>query len=321
MKISRKRITQYFYPLPNREQEQKEWDSFDNSVQKDDAFWENTWVNIQQQKKRITVIRRIKQLAAAAALTGVLSGSYYWFIDTRSTPATATIAAAKFKVITNTTTGAMDLVLEDRTTITLFAASTLRYEPGFPGQARNIYLEGTALFNVQPDATKPFTVFSNSIATKVLGTTFKVAATDGDKTKVYLYKGKVMIHTADSLQVKLPHDYYLSPGDVFSYDHHSGIAAMVNTRPPAGKEATEHNSHATVSNWYQFDNQELPQVLDQLSAIYNVSIHYNPADLTGINFIGKIDRTDSLENVLKDIALLNNLKVVNNGKNYSIKKQ
>ncbi|HEY9256343.1 FecR family protein [Chitinophaga sp.] len=321
MKISRKRIAQYLNPLPDREQEKKEWDSFDHSIDKDPAFWQHSWNVIQQQRKRQVLIRRMKQIAVAAALSGVMLGSYYWFRHTPSPTAVPVIAAAQLKTITNATAEAMDLLLDDSTTVTLFPASSLHYAAAFPGAVRNVYLEGTALFNVQHDAAKPFTVFNNGIATTVLGTTFKVTAAAGDhKTSIYLYKGKVVIRSADSLQAKLRQDYYLLPGDVFSYDRNNGLAVLTNSRPPASRPP-EHSNNATVSNWYMFENQELPQVLDQLSAIYNVPVHYNPADLKGINFIGKIDRTDSLENVLKDIALLNHLIVVNNGKNYSLKKQ
>ena len=320
MKISRKRIAQYLNPLPDREQEKKEWDSFDHSIDKDPVFWQNSWKAIQQQRKRQVLIRRLKQVAAAAAVAGVMLGSYYWFRQ-KPVPVPAPVMAAALKTITNTTAEAMELLLDDSTTVTLFPASALHYAAGFPGTVRNVYLEGTALFNVQQHAAKPFTVFNNGIATTVLGTLFKVAAATGDhQTTVYLYKGKVVVKTADTLQAKLSQDYYLLPGDVFSYDRSNGLAALTNSRPPASHPPAA-NNNATVSNWYMFENQELPQVLDQLSAIYNVPVHYNPADLKGINFIGKIDRTDSLENVLKDIALLNHLIVVNNGKNYSLKKQ
>jgi len=315
MKNSRKQVTKYLNPLPDKEREKEQWDSFDGNPQKEEVFWNDTWKVIQQRKRRGTVIRRLKQVAVAAAMTGALLGSYYWFNTGRVQQSPAPIASMKMKVITNTGSEAMDLVLEDHTAVTLFAASTLRYEAGLTQRERNIYLEGTALFNVQTDAARPFTVFSSNIATKVLGTTFKVAAVNGESTtKVYLYKGKVMVNATDS-------SYYLAPGDVFTYDRNKRVAMLAKSRLPVTKETARQNDGATVTNWYQFDNQGLPEVLDQLSAIYNVSIHYNPADLRGINFIGKIDRTDSLVNVLKDIALLNDLKVVNNGKNYSIKKQ
>ena len=309
----------------HKRQEQAEWDSFDNSIHKEEEFWEENWNAIRRQKTRSARIIRLKQTAAAAAVAGVLLGAYLWFgaSNTRTSRQQLPMAQASYKTITNTTAEAMDIMLDDSSLVTLFPASALRYEAAFPRKERNIFLEGEAAFKVKQDAAKPFTVVSNGIATTVLGTMFKVMAADaGGNTKVYLYQGKVVVRSADTMQLKLQKDYYMAPGDVFSYNHGNGMASLLSrSRKVNGAAIAADNSTAAVFNWYMFDNQELAEVFDQLSAIYNVSIHYNPADLKGLNFIGKIERTDSLGNILRDISLLNNLTVVNNGKNYSIRKQ
>ncbi len=311
-------------PLPDRRQEQELWDQLPNDAGKSDEFWLDTWNNIRRQRIRQTLLVRMKQVAVAAAVSGLLLGTYYWFGVTHSTPKPPAIAAATYKTIHNSTNEAMDVMLEDSSLVTLFPAGELRYRTGFTPGKREVYLEGSAMFNVQHAENNPFTVFSNGLATTVLGTTFKVTgAKETHHTSIYLYKGKVVVKSANPEQVKLNKDYYLQPGDVFRYDHQRGLAALDQPKHPVvNTTATTTNTpDAMVSNWYMFENQELAQVLDQLSAIWNVPIHYNPADLQGLNFIGKIERTDTLANVLKDIALLNNLTVVNNGKNYSIKKK
>lgn len=322
----KKRIGSYFTrkeTLPDRRREQELWDQLPNDAGQSDEFWQDTWNNIRRHRKRQTMVLRLKQVAVAAAVSGLLLGAYYWFGVTHSAPKTPVIAATQYKTIRNTTNDAMDVMLEDSTLVTLFPAGELRYKTDFTPGKREIYLEGAALFNVQHAENSPFTVFSNGLATTVLGTTFKViAATETHNTSIYLYKGKVVVKSANPEQVKLNKDYYLLPGDVFRYDHQRGLAALDKPKHPVvNTTATTNTPDAMVSNWYMFENQELAQVLDQLSAIWNVPIHYNPADLQGLNFIGKIERTDTLVNVLKDIALLNNLTVVNNGKNYSIKKK
>lgn len=323
----KKRTGSYFTrkePLPDRRQEQELWDQLPNDAGQSDEFWQDTWNNIRRQRKRQTLLVRMKQVAVAAAVSGLLLGAYYWFGVTHSTPKPPAIAADTYKTIHNSTNDAMDVMLEDSTLVTLFPAGELRYKTGSTPGKREVYLEGSALFNVQHAENNPFTVFSNGLATTVLGTTFKVTGTkETHHTSIYLYKGKVVVKSANPEQVKLNKDYYLQPGDVFRYDHQQGLAALDKPKHPVVNTtaATANTPDAVVSNWYMFENQELAQVLDQLSAIWNVPIHYNPADLQGLNFIGKIERTDTLVNVLKDIALLNNLTVVNNGKNYSIKKK
>jgi ferric-dicitrate binding protein FerR (iron transport regulator) len=308
-------------PLPSRQQEQEEWDSIKDTAEKSGDFWNDTWENIRQQRQRSAIVRRVKLAAAAALLAGMVAGSWQLWQPGHTVHKAPVVAMAKWKTVNNSTSEAIAVRLDDSTAVTLFPASALRYQPGFPEQQRAIQLEGTALFDIKQDPRRPFTVSGNGITTTVLGTVFKMVAAGNNSTAVYLYKGKVMVKSADPLQVKLNKDYYLVPGDVFSYDRLKEMAIVVNHLPKTNKRQNTQITDAGVANWYMFDNQELAQVLDQLSAIWNVPIYYNPTDLKGLNFIGKIERTDSLGNVLKDIALLNNLIVVNNGKHYIIKKQ
>jgi hypothetical protein len=58
-----------------------------------------------------------------------------------------------------------------------------------------------------------------------------------------------------------------------------------------------------------FNNQSLAQVFDQLSVMFNVEIVYNKTDIQNIFFTGKYNRSDSLENILKEIAILHNLTI------------
>jgi len=69
-----------------------------------------------------------------------------------------------------------------------------------------------------------------------------------------------------------------------------------------------------------FNNQSLAEVFDQLENLYNTRITYSRADLKGLSFIGKIDKTDSLEHILKSITLLNDLKLEKQNGGYVIKK-
>jgi hypothetical protein len=66
----------------------------------------------------------------------------------------------------------------------------------------------------------------------------------------------------------------------------------------------------SLANWFMFNNQGLADVFDQLAIIYNVEIQYTNSDLHNKYFIGKLDRHDSLNKIMKDIALLNHLSVV-----------
>ncbi len=69
-----------------------------------------------------------------------------------------------------------------------------------------------------------------------------------------------------------------------------------------------------------FNNQPLAGVLDQLSLLYNEKISYTATDLEGLSFIGRIDKTDTLETVLQLIGRLNNLQVIREPHGFLMKK-
>jgi hypothetical protein len=65
----------------------------------------------------------------------------------------------------------------------------------------------------------------------------------------------------------------------------------------------------------------LPEVFDQLSSLYNQSIRYNRSDLNGKSFIGKIDKSDSLANILNTIGLLNDLSITQDENGFYVTKK
>jgi hypothetical protein len=70
-----------------------------------------------------------------------------------------------------------------------------------------------------------------------------------------------------------------------------------------------------------FNNQPLSEVFTQLENLYNEKIIFNKQDIKGKTFIGKLDKTDSLHNILHSIALLNNLVITKKADGYYISKK
>ncbi|HTG57146.1 MAG TPA: DUF4974 domain-containing protein, partial [Niabella sp.] len=123
--------------------------------------------------------------------------------------------------------------------------------------------------------------------------------------------------------------FYLSPGDVLTYDKQNGQVRFITSKTTgnpstgSGKEAGRQSLPGNTmedNNWYMFNNQPLTGVLDQLSLLYNEKISYTAADLQGMSFIGRIDKTDTLETILQLIGRLNNLEVIREPHGFLIKK-
>ncbi|MEJ8820188.1 FecR family protein [Lacibacter sp. H407] len=271
----------------------------------------------------------LRYVAAAAVLITIGFGVNYFTRNGNEviTEQTAVVekdsASPVLKLVTNKTKNAQEIKLADGSVVMLEANSELQYYEPFEAEKRSFYLKGEAYFKVAKDKTKPFTVYSNEISTTALGTAFTVSAFETNAMiTVKLHEGRVVVKGGVK-STKLERDYFLIPGDEFRYNRTTNVATVVRSSKPLSnkKNGDVKTDDENESNWFMFNNQKLSQVLDQLSAIYNVKIEYSGTELNKMNFIGKIEKSDSIEQILNDIALLNNLTVTKTDSGYSIRRK
>lgn len=230
----------------------------------------------------------------------------------------------------NTTDKPEQLVLQDGSELKLYGNSMISYHEPFTGNKRDITLAGEASFKVAKDKSKPFTVFSGDISTTALGTQFTVTAFRKDKNiTVRLYEGKVVVKSANSAKRRLKNDYYLLPGQELVYNNkdltakvrrfrgNTGIVKSKKEKPSADILTIPENENGS---WFMFNNQSLDKVFDELGNMYGVDIEYAKRDVYNRYFIGKFDRKDSVENIIKQIADLNNLEVIKKNNKFIIRK-
>ena len=226
------------------------------------------------------------------------------------------------------------LVLNDGTEITLADKSEIHYQEPFAANRRMVTLKGKAFFKVAKDKTKPFTVFSGDLSTTVLGTSFTVSAYENERNIIVtLYEGKVLVKTDLGFKKKLARDYYLLPGQELIYNHFSSITRVrsfllhpqTTARKEKSNKATGQADMPDIplyekGSWFMFNNQSLEHVFEQLENIYDIKILYSKKDVDKKYFIGKFERSVAVENVLKQIALVNNLKLHKQDDNFIISK-
>ncbi len=213
------------------------------------------------------------------------------------------------------------ILLDDGSLITLASGSEIRFSDPFDATKRNVFLKGKANFKVAKDKARPFTVFSGDIITTALGTEFSVSAFQkSENILVRLFEGKVVITSSKTARLRLKESIYLHPGEELIYNNRNAIAKVTFFRKNKKiivSSDKKINELVAVDNpniplydlgsWYMFNNQSLSQVFDQLKSLYNVEIVYNKKDLQKIYFIGKFSKTDSIQNVLKQISAINGL--------------
>jgi hypothetical protein len=214
--------------------------------------------------------------------------------------------------------------LPDSSDVRLLPGGRIRYRKDFGiDSPRDVQVMGRAFFHVAKNRSAPFTVYSDGLQTRVLGTSFEVNANPySDKIKIKLFTGKVLVSLEGAPDIREQKDYYLSPGQELVFSRSTRNVAIND--PVKRIEEPVAKSHPvrpdSISNWYMFNNQRLADVFDQLSAIYNVKIEYSREDLRNMYFIGRLEKRDSLSEIIQDIALLNHLSVTSLNGKYVIKK-
>ncbi|GAA0544525.1 FecR family protein [Chitinophaga japonensis] len=221
----------------------------------------------------------------------------------------------------------MQVLLDDGSVVMLSPRSSIRfYEPFVSGNRRTVYLSGQALFKAAGDKARPFMVYSDQLATTVLGTSFTVQSFNGSSViKVRVHEGKVQVAAADTVRAKWKQRVILLPGDELTYNKITMLASVKRNTPAeqmvkAGP-ADRRDHEVQRPDWYSFDISPLSDVFDQLSSYYQVDIYYYPSDISNKYFSGMMRKTDTLETILHDIALLNHLTIEKKDGSYIIRKQ
>ncbi|MCW3111748.1 MAG: FecR family protein [Segetibacter sp.] len=224
------------------------------------------------------------------------------------------------------------ITLPDGSEVKLFSNSQINFAAQFNGNKRDITLSGKARFKVAKDETKPFTVISGAISTTALGTEFTVTAYESHKNiSVRLFEGKVVVKSSILARRMLSHNFYLLPGQEFIYSNLSSTGKVksfsrVNNlvKKSTKKEATLVDNPSFPSlgsgSWYMFNNQPLAEVFDQLEQLFDVDIIYLRKEVSKMYFIGSFNITDSLEDILSQIARINALKVSKRDNKFFISK-
>jgi ferric-dicitrate binding protein FerR (iron transport regulator) len=324
-----KKIAAYLKANPRRLEEYLsvyEWNSAIEGNAMPEEFWNEIWQNIQKKNKAKIIALRLRNIAAACII--LIAGATYFYFSMSNNNSETIIAVhvnklpkQEHKKIVNTTNKLMTIVLQDSSVIKLSPASVVQYDVPFPDNKRDIILEGEAIFHVAKNKHKPFTVYSGALATTALGTIFSVKKS-GNKNivTVKLFRGKVVVRsTTDNLK-GWSQDVYLLPGQQLKFNQQLAMLTVekidsVNKQNTAIRVAKINIKPDSANNQLTFNNTLLPEVMNKLSAYYNVTIKYDTLLIDTMNFTGVVTRNDSLPVILKAIGQMNDLEISKNDNN------
>lgn len=218
----------------------------------------------------------------------------------------------------NTTTAKEAYTLDDGTRVTLEPGAELAYPHTFPGDKREVYLKGTALFSVSKDPSRPFYVYNDRVVTQVLGTSF-VEKTGKDMVEVSVLTGRVAVYEKGDLPIgdadgrqaarnRLTSGVIITPNERVTYyiENHHFITSLVDT--PVAVNAV---AGGPIPVKFIFEDAPLSEVLDNLQKAYNIQISVENDNLSRCPFTGDISGQslyDKLEMICQSIGATYEIK-------------
>ncbi|MGF7231564.1 FecR family protein [Arachidicoccus sp.] len=173
------------------------------------------------------------------------------------------------------------LRLPDNSTVTLKRGSSFKYKKSTFSSKRDVILQGDAAFNVTHIKGVPFTVTTNEVGIKVVGTIFNVSNYDG-KVAVLVKRGVVLVyHQKDTLVVKV--------GSSVLFDKQTDKLVFL-------KHNTSTNRATLI-----FNDAPMSEVKKELETAYQINIVFNNSLLNQCRLSTRF-HNESLKNVLDIIA-------------------
>jgi ferric-dicitrate binding protein FerR (iron transport regulator) len=183
------------------------------------------------------------------------------------------------------------LSLPDGTKVWLNKYSSLSYPAKFADNKRDVKLEGEGFFQVVKDKSRPFSVLSQKIAIKVLGTTFNVKSYPKDSIiETSLIEGSIVLSRKDENKDKI----ILKPGQ----------KAEVNKRN--GEMTLQYANVKLDAVWHDgfipFEKATINEIVSVLEKFYNFKFQLSSNIDTKSRYSGVIYQKSTIDSVLLSLT-------------------
>lgn len=210
------------------------------------------------------LLRWTAGVAAAVALSiGVYNFGF------RHTPAATGTAVAVVKNITRMNNSHENQLayLVDGSSVVLQSGASIEHPAFLQRDRREVHLKGNAFFDVAKDPSRPFTVYTDHLVIRVLGTSFGVSTAANGNTEVIVRTGKISVYRPGNLQQPL---YVLKARDRVRYDviHNSFRADAVSRNEPGLLEQP-----VVPVNTFTFEDAPVLDILAAMERAYGIPIH------------------------------------------------
>lgn len=224
--------------------------------------------------------RAVWKAAAILLLTGGFSWFYYSSHHTITPSGNRQEITLESDMVlkTNTTQVEMTVLLSDNSVATLAKGSSIRYPRQFAPNERRVHLTGEAFFDVTKNPEQPFIVYTNETVTKVLGTSFRIKALEGDNTEMVAVKtGRVSVYAKkeyETSQGAKPAGVILNPNQQVVFNRKDNKLEKAITANPVLL------AESAVPKEQVFDDKPVGEAFDALAKAYGITIAYNAETLS-----------------------------------------
>lgn len=250
---------------------------------------------------RISIFNKYRWIAAAAILV-IISAVSFLLIKTQM---------QEQVLVTQKTGNAIQrnsfVQLPDGSTAVISAGSKLNYPSSFEGRSkREVYLVGTAFFDIKHNSSKAFIVHTGDVSTTVLGTAFNIKAMAGENLiTVTVTRGRVKVSN------KTKTLGLLNPNDQVIYNITKDEVSQNTT---SARQAVEWRKEDLL-----FDDVTIANAAKLLEERYHVNITVSDEQLRDQRFTTTLGKNETLEHVLASICDFNNAVYEYDKQNKSIK--
>ncbi|UII19626.1 FecR family protein [Fulvivirga ligni] len=183
------------------------------------------------------------------------------------------------------------LVLADGSIVTLKPHSSLEYPETFSAESREVHLYGEAFFQVKRNPQKPFSVYSEDIVTKVLGTSFNVQAFENKKDIVVSVKtGKVSVATKVEHKKQKEDPSEQLKGVLITRNQQ--ITYSKKNRKITKQLVSEPVLRNAKPGAFTFEDKPVAEIFQKLERAYGIDIIFDREVMSQCRLTTKLDNTE-----------------------------
>ncbi|MCK9628899.1 MAG: FecR family protein [Bacteroidales bacterium] len=193
------------------------------------------------------------------------------------------------------------VILQDGTNVVLYPESELEFPEFFGKSNRSVKLTGEGYFDVQKDASRPFTVTTNSASIVVLGTSFNIRSYNNEKvTETVLVSGKVLMNNIE-----------MEPNQVAILDRSSKEVRLESVDASVYRER--------AMGMFVFENRSLDEIMREFSLWFGFEYSFESNSLADKRYRIKLPRTDNFNLLMDLMEKTGEMRFVVNENNIEVK--